>query len=532
MVDYSVNDVASLGLVLDVPSYQLPPEAWSTAENVRIFDDGVTKGATWEQLLDTSGIPTGPVYIQAIRTSSLAQWLIFGSKTQFYAWDGTSIANITNLPGPYNTVNDYDWVGTELAGIPVLTNNIDVPQYWTSLSLAADLDDVPQWTADLGANSTCRAIRAFGNYLVALNVTIAGTAHPHGVLWSHPADPGTMPASWDYTDPTRDAGLNELSDAAAGSIVDGLPLKSLFVIYKENATWLMRLVGGQFIMQFDPFLISSGILAPHCAALTGDGKFHFVATGDDIIIHDGISAKSILDRRMRRSIFNRIDVSNYNACHVFAVPTKREMWFAYPEIGSATVTRALIWNYGAGVGPDGVLYESAFTYPSAAVADVISEGEEWDADLDTWESTADIWDASARRRTLLADPTGQQILEMDIGDTRAGSTFTGTLTREDLSFLDRRRASGEPLLNFRDRKFIRRVWPKMEGGTCKIRVGVRDVPAGTMSWTPQQDFDPTSQSYLDFTVSGRGTPAIDFQWTSDPGTLYGYTLEIMSAGRF
>lgn len=531
MADYDINDVASLGLILDMPSYQLPPEAWSTAENVRIFDDGVSKGATWGTLVDTS--PTGPVYIQAVRTSALAQWLIYASKAKVFVWDGTSQAEITNLAlTPYSTVNDYDWVGTELAGIPVLTNNVNPPQYWTALNLASDLDTLPNWTAALGANSYCRSIRAFGPYLVALNVTIATVAHPHGVLWSHPADPGSMPASWDYTDPTVDAGLTELSDANAGSIVDGLPLRGQFIIYKENATWLMRLVGGQYIMQFDPFLIASGILAPHCAALTGDGKYHFVATGDDIIIHDGITAKSILDKRMRRELFGRIDVANYNACHVFAVPTKREMWFAYPEIGSSTVTRALIWNYGAGVGVDGVLYESAFTYPSAAVADVVNEGETWDSDTDTWDSTTDAWDSSARRRTVIADKTGLQILEMDITTLRAGASFTGTLTRENLSILGKRRSSGEPVVNFTDRKFIRRIWPKMEGGVATIRLGMSDVPGGTTSWGTPQTFDPTTQSYLDFTVSGRAAPAVDIQWQGDTGVLYGYKLEIFPAGRF
>lgn len=530
MPDYDVNDLASVGLILDVPSYQLPPEAWTGAENVRLIDDGITKGATWATLLDTSA--AAPYYVQAVRTSALAQWLVYCDLNSVYAWDGTSVADITGPSAPYATVNGYDWVGTTLAGIPVLTNNVKPPQYWTNLNLASDLADLPGWTAALGANSYCRSIRAFGPYLVAMNVTIAATTHQHAVLWSHPADPGTVPASWDYTDPTKDAGLTELSDADAGSIIDGLPLRGVFVVYKENATWLMRLVGGQYIMQFDPFLIASGILAPHCAALTGDGKYHFVATGDDIIIHDGVTAKSILDRRVRRTIFNRIDVSNYNACFCFANPQKREMWFAYPETGNTTPTRALVWNYGAGVGTDGVLYESTFTYRSACVGDILSASETWDADTDTWDSTSDVWDASSRRQAILADAAGLRLLQMDSGSQRVSSDFTATLTREDLGFLGQRR-SGQPVVDWKARKFIRRVWIKAEGGLLRVRVGFRNTIDGTLTYSIPQDFDPTTQMYLDFTVSGRAAPSVEFSWVgAQTGTLYGFTLEVFPAGRF
>jgi hypothetical protein len=537
MPDLDINDVASIGLIQDIPGYQLPPEGWTTATDVRLVDDGISTGATWSQILNTS--PASPWYIQAVRTPSQGQWYVYASLTDLFAWDQTTVANVSKSVSGYTTTNGWDWNGTQLAGIPVLTNNKDVPQYWTGINLASKFADVPGWVAVFGAGGTCKSIRAFGPYLVALNVSIGGVQHVHGVAWSHPADPGTMPISWDYTDTTKDAGFTELTDAAAGQVIDGLPLRNMLVVYKEQSTWIMRLIGGQYIMQFDPFLLATGILTEHCVALTGDGKYHFVATNDDIIIHDGVSTTSLLDRRMRRALFNRISTTAYVMSHCFAVPSKREMWFAYPENGQGAVSRALVWSYGAGTAPNGVLYECVFNFPSATIGDLVSQTDTWASDTEPWNVAIEPWSSSDRLRTIMVDPSGKRLLEMDAGTLRAGATFTPIVQRLGVSLIGNRRSSiglagvaGEPVVDFRTRKFIRRIWPKAEGGLLGVRLGFATFPSGAVTWSAQQTFDPASQSYLDFTVSGREAPSVEFTWIGNPATLYGYTLEVATAGRF
>jgi hypothetical protein len=330
-----------------------------------------------------------------------------------------------------------------------------------------------------------------------------------------------------------DAGFTELNDADAGVIIDGLPLKTTFMIYKENSTWTMRLVGGQYIMQLDPFLLQSGLLAARCAAVTGDGKFHFCATSDDIIIHDGATATSLLDKRARRTLFNRISTTNYQLCHCFSVPTQREMWFAYPETGANQITRALIWNYsGSG---NGVLYESAFSYPCGVVTDIPASANSWDQRTTAWIANMATWEEASRRHTIMADPNGNQILLIDSTNNRAGVQFTTTLQREALSFIAHRRLPmWDPLMDFKQRKYVRRVWPKLRGAPCNIRVGFTDTVAGITDWGPYVPFNPAVQTYADFTVSGRETPSVEFTWNSSvgPGTLYGYKMEIFPAGNF
>ena len=545
MPDYDVNDVASVGFIADIPGFQLPPEAWTFAENARLVNDGAGSGATWNQLADTSSVASAaPVALLAVRSPTYAPWIAYASLSDLFVWDTFTVTNVSGPSAPYATVNAWDWVGTELSGIPIWTNNVKPPQYWTALSTSASYADMPQWTAHLGTSAACVSMRAFGPFLIALNVTlgpggaansslVAPVHHPHGVIWSHPADPGTMPSSWNYADPTMDAGFTELNDAEAGCILDGLALKSLFIIYKEASSWIMRLVGGQYVMQLDPFLLQSGILATHCVALTGDGKFHFVATADDLIIHDGSTTTSLLDKRARRALFSRISVPDYEKCFCFAVPSQREMWFAYPEAGVGQISRAMIWNYSGG--GNGVLYESQFTFASACVSEAVAGTGPWDNQTIVWDADVAAWDETARRRTLLADPTGNQILLMDHGQGRVGAPFTTTLQREALSFIAHRRLPmWDPLMDFKQRKYVRRIWPKMAGAPCNIRIGFTNTVGGQTQWGTSVPFDPSTQVYADFTVSGREVPSVEFTWSSDigPGTLYGYKMEIFPAGNF
>lgn len=528
MTDVEVSDLTAVGLVLDVPGYQLPPEAFTVATNMQATLDGWQKGPSWAQVLDTDTVD--PLWIFSVRDGA-SSWLLYGDLASVYAWDQQNAA--ADISGTtYTTYTGAHWNGCLLAGTPILSNGAEAPQYWSTLNTAQPLQDLPNWTSDLGANSFCKAIRAFAPYLVALSPTIAGTPYPHGVLWSHPADPGTMPASWDYTDPERDAGLVELADADAGGVQDGLQLRDQFIVYKTTSTHRMRQVGGEYIMQIDPFLSTSGILANRCVALTGDGRYHFVATTDDIIVHDGASVLSVVDKKVRRTIFNAIDSSYYYNSFVFSNPTKREMYFAYPENGSEFPTRALIWNYGTGAN-GGIVSETEFTGVGATLADLLDISRTW-ADLtETWDELTNVWDVSTRNQVVFASgATGNRLSVFDQSGKRNTAAYTGTLTREGLSIIGRRR-SGEPIVDFRSRKFVRRIWPKVEGGPVYVRLGYTDTVAGTVTWAAQKLFDPSTMMYVDFALSGRTAPCVEFSFASSQTTrIYGYTIEVTRAGRF
>jgi hypothetical protein len=521
--DFEFNDIASIGLIRDIPAHQLPPEAFTTAMNGRFTRDGFRTMDGWTQVFGT--LSGGPYFVQAIRTPSAETWWVYASLTAYYLFDGATHDDISRtVGGAYNSTGAKDFNCTFLGGVPIFNNGIDAPQFLANYTPGTNLADLTNW----GAGDTAKVFRAFGPNLVALNVEDSGVAYPSLVWWSHPADPGTVPSSWDYTDETKDAGRTDLPDSEAGVLLNGLPLRGQMILYKENSTWLMRRIGGNQIFQFDQLFVTSGLLCSRAAALTGDGKFHFVVTQDDIIRHDGNDAVSIIDKKMRRTLFSQIDTQAFAQSFVFTNPLQTEMWFCYPSTGQTVPDQAIVWNYGTG--PEaGVLYEAEVPFQCATLGDLEESGSTWDSDTDTWDSDGSPWNTSDRRKVVVGDPVTGKLYQLDDGITRDGATFTATLQREGLAILGRRR-SGEPIVDFKKRKFIRRVWIKGSGGPFNVRVGFADLVDGAITWSGAQSFDPSSALFVDVAGSGQ-VIAVEFSGTT-AFNVNGYTLELMGAGRF
>ena len=178
-----------------------------------------------------------------------------------------------------------------LNGIAFLNNPNDVPQAWTP-SASNNFDALSNWDA----NHTCRALRPYKNFLIALDVTKTATRYPHLVMWSDAADPGLVPGSW-VPSATNRAGEYPLSETD-DFVVDGLSLRDTFVVYKQESCWGMQLIGGDNVFRFYRMFDNVGVLGAHCAIEFKRGQ-HAVFAPDDIVIHDGVTARSIVDNRVK-----------------------------------------------------------------------------------------------------------------------------------------------------------------------------------------------------------------------------------------
>src|SRR5512139_1645358 len=369
MPEIEIADLGSVGLIRDQEGNILPPEAWTYARNVRAVPDGIERLGGQTSIFGTPS--DAPHFAIPISSTSAVFWL-YVSLTKAFVYDGAVHSEITRLAGNYNASDSRQWNGCLLGGVPILNNGIDDPQWWSALNAGTKLDKLPNWPANMKA----KVIRAFSNSLLALNVTDGGTNYPHMIQWSHPADPGSVPITWDHTDPTKDAGRIELPDVNAGIIMDGLPLRGNFYIYKEGSIWRMRFIGGQFLFDFDTFLESAGILAPRCVTITADGGQHVVATQDDIITHNGNAYDSVLTSRYKRYLFNNMDPVNYVNSFIFTNPVRDEVVFCYPEPGFVNPNRAIIWNYR--IGQRGAITEADVNYRFAQMGPIEPDsGETW-----------------------------------------------------------------------------------------------------------------------------------------------------------
>src|SRR5258705_4606261 len=210
MPNIEINDLGNYGIIKDVEPYMLPPEAFSGGLNTRIKDGGVERILGHTQVFGTPTI--APHFAMPVSNSATTYWLYMGL-AKAYVFDGTNHINITRQTAGV----DVDYTGSEtreingtlLGGVPILNNGVDRPQFWSAaLSTGVKMDNLTNWPV----NDRAKLFRAFGPNLVAFNVTRAGSTFPHMVLWSHPADPGSVPSSWDVTDPTKDAGQTDLAD--------------------------------------------------------------------------------------------------------------------------------------------------------------------------------------------------------------------------------------------------------------------------------------------------------------------------------
>lgn len=529
-----INDLASIGQINDVSPFQLPPEAWTLAENIRYSGDAPEVLAGWAQVFGTPGV--APHFALPLKGISQTYWL-YVSLTKGYVFDGTNHTNITRqsvgVDVNYTANSTDEWNGVVFGGVPILNNSHDVPQYWPPPpSVATKLTALSAWPSTLRA----KILRSFGSYLVAFNITDSGTLYPHLVQWSNPAAPGSLPTSWAYSDPLTEGGRKDLPDVNSGEIKEALQLQNTMFIYKERSIWKMTYIGGQFIFRFDTFLENVGILAARCVCLDGSGTRHVVATQDDIIVHNGNTPESILTDRQRRTLFNSMNRDQPQACFMFLNKAKDEVWFCYPEAAQTQATRALIWNYKRGKGA--ISYASGITFRNAMQGDIEGASSElWSTGSDTWDTDTGPWSIVYRQQMVLCGTDATKFYQLDSGITRDGANYTVTLQREDLGIIGRKR-TGEPINDFKQMKMVDALWPKVTGAAIRVRVGFRQTVNGALTWQDYATFDPLTDMWVNAIVNedlpgcGRAV-AVEFSATTSAyWKMDGYSMNVNVIGPY
>lgn len=528
MTTVNVHNVGSIGVIADRPAHTLPPEAWTSTLNMRFIRKQAYRMKGHSVVLGTPSVAPG--FIFNVPGAGGVSFWIYGDTAQVYVNEDGVHTNITRSAGavPYTASNLWDWNTCLIGGVPILNNGSDVPQYWPSLNSAVDLANLTNWTTYPIANFRARVVRGFGRFLIALNITDNDGNHPHRVVWSSQADPGSVPASWDVSDPTVDAGQVDLTDVITGGILDGLMLGNQFYIYKEGATHVMRFIGGDDIMGFD-FLLNSGILATRCVCLVDKGRRHFVVTEDDIIFHRGTkdSYESVVEEKDREAIFTEINQEARETSFVFDNFQTNEAFFCYPTSGASHPNKAFVWNYKYNT----VYFRSwnGLDVGYGAVTDTAVTT--WATVTGTWGTITGSWNVEGGKANVIADPNVPAFYQLELGDTYGANIVTSYLERTGLAIVGKDRG-GEPKVDYNSIKQVTRVWPKIRGAgaaNVQVQLGSQDELDGSVTWTLPKNFDPVVK-YLDFDeeagVAGR-LNAIRMQSSTDKHwQCEGYDLEV------
>lgn len=524
----SIENLGALGMMTDVLPHDLPPEAWTNARNVRFKNNQARRMDGLTEVFATS--PITPYWLLSVPASTYF-WLVAGA-AKVYVTDGSGYENITRqvaaVDVDYAMDNDILWNGGLLSDIPVINNGVDVPQFWNPPVTGTKLADLTAWPAD----TLARVIRPFKNFLFAFNITKNTDVFHHMVKWSHSADPGTVPISWDETDPTLDAGEFDLIDVASGPIVDGLPLRDAMIIYKEGSVHGGIYTGGQFVFRFYKIFEQLGMMSTDCAAVVGDGDKHIVMTGDDIVLHNGQNAESVLTRRMRRWLSNALSSTHYQRSFMTRHVHQRESWFCFPEEGNDWANLALVYDWD-----ERTTTVRDLAQPSSFIAPgriIVPDVESWDDDDDIWDVDDAVWDGSAHPpyqfRLLQASPETGKLLFAENSDTADGEALVSYAERTGLSIYGKDRA-GNWKADATKMKLVRGIRPKIEGGPVQVRIGVQQAIGGAITWSAAQTFS-SDMVKLDFLVSGR-LVAVRFEGiNSSTWALNGYDLDIELLGDF
>lgn len=227
-----------------------------------------------------------------------------------------------------------------LNGVLVVNNSMEGMFYWdTGATLPADqvLKPAPGWNA----NWRCAYVAAYRYYLVAMNMTETDVNFPHKVRWSNSAQEGDLPTEW-VAAVTNDAG-DDLLGETGGIIIGGCVVRDSLYIVKEDAIYGMSWIGGEYVMRVDRLKSGVGTRIARGFAPAMGGIVVF--TSADCLYFDGQNAVSMVDMRIRRTLFNSLSEELWELSQVYVSEASSQIYIAGAKAGSIALTDAFVYNY-------------------------------------------------------------------------------------------------------------------------------------------------------------------------------------------
>ena len=531
-----LENAGQTGIVQDIQPWQLPINAWSDGNNVRMEHGSVHKCKGYSSVMATC--PIAPYHVVYLKDASGNKYWIACGLAAVHVYDvgATTWSDITRSAGAYAATASEGWTSTVIGGVVILNNFIDAPQFWaitaaTGLpSTATVLADLTNWTS----TDRCKSMRAFRSFLVSLNIedkSVGVLKQSRVVKWSTEAAIQTVPSSWNENDATVDAGEYELADTK-GAILDGLPLRDTFMIYKDDAVYSMTYVGTPFIFSFRQLSPSVGILSKNCVAEFDGG--HFLFGNGDLYLNDGQKITSLLPHKMRDHVFSILDGDFLEKSFVVADYGRTEMLACFVSADSVSnqCDKALIWNWVnntfsirnipelADIGYGSVKNEAAYTTWAALGATTPTWSTATGAWATSWENVENV--------LLFASPTDTKLYRDGVGNKEDTANMTAYIERTGLTFTAQNNPDQSTV------KRIKAIWPKMtvtNSDTVNFYVGTQMSTEEGVSWKGPFAFNPDTQSKVSCRASGK-LYGVKIETTTDTDwRLEGLEFELEDAGR-
>ena len=249
-----IRNLGSTGVLTDPNPYNIPITGFTAGNNVR-FDEGKVRRAPVFRTVKASlgfepraafGVVPDTGFDTVLMVADDYEIQEYANNTLI---DRSGSITASSDPRPFTI--------SSLADVTYINRPDRVPVF--RLPAGTNFADLTNW------DSTWRAvaIRPFGDFLLALNMTEGSTNYANRVRFSNLVSANSIPSTWDETDLTASAGFNDLVQMQT-AIVDGLELGTNFIIYSTNEAILMEFVGGTFIHQFRKLFSDDGVINQNC----------------------------------------------------------------------------------------------------------------------------------------------------------------------------------------------------------------------------------------------------------------------------
>jgi len=518
-----LDGLGQVGMVTDVPPYQIPPTGWSDGSNVRFDDISVRKSLGYHEVMATC--PFKPKHLETYQEYDERKyyWIAFGDEA-IAVWDGGGswhdVTPDTGLSG-----DTYrQWQTTKLGAILIATNGVDKPIYWPLndvklASMGNKFVTLPNWPEEY---LNCQTIAGFKSFVVAGSLLRDdGIRMNRTILWSHMTNQYTPPDSWDVLDPDKDAGEYELLETE-GPAVHTQVLRESLMVYKTDSIYNMAFVGAPFIFSFKVMSPDIGIMCKNaCADFPGG---HFFVGQDDCYVNNGQTITPMLTQKVRRRLFENIDGDAYLRTFCVTDHGNSEVWTCFPSVNSTYCDQAIVWNYVNNTFSFRSLPE--LSHIKYGVAKIVFD-EDWDEQTQVWDSATATWGTGSYdnvvEHLVFADPDKTKIYRDEATNMENGAPMHSWIERTGIDL-------GDPS----SVKHVKAIWPKIHVGgpnSVKVSTGFQMSSDEPVTWDSVVDYDPDTMSKISVRTTGkffgiRIESEEDINWS-----LSGIEYELSPGGR-
>lgn len=558
------------GVNKDVPAYRLPPNTFNDVLDVDFEQGGLVPAV--KEVGVFVGTEGNPVHMEEVEGSGGVFNFVYFLTDRAFVWFAGSFHEITNLGGMGASTPQNRWNGGFFHGWGIWTNGDGIPQKWNPQVPLDTMENLDGWPSEIRV----RFLRPYLNFLVGFSYTSTeGEFAQQTVYWSDQADPGTLP-SWDLTDPTKKAGVFSLT-ADSDPIEGAADLRGEMFIYKRSSVWVMRYVGGTFVMNFALRFSERGLLNSRCV-LPLEGM-HFCIDRAGFYLHNGVSITTLGEGAVWEYFSDQFSEETLSSIFVEYEEAKKRIWIFYSTKGQLLADRVLIYdmknktwtfrvvqqaecavrgtmkNIGSSVPWDhfiGIWLEDDFPWGEDSFP--WAEAVSWDT-----LTTPQVWNEAAtggvQRSIHYASgvDTSQTIFNPETGMSssgdvewmgssqyppiwyvgKAGTRLQGFLQRLGFCVLEQD-ASGAFFVDQTVYKHLTEFYIELDRGVIEIRVGTQTSTTATPVWEDWVAFNPLEDIKLDPHCIGkylafeiRGGPDTTSRWK-----LSGLSLNVSNGGRY